>query len=146
MNCSVFSSSFQTRASSYSCSYKRFICYIAISIVKHLNGSICHMSLLITCHFFITEEADFNSTVIEITYPVDEGLHSPIANVRASIPVVNDTIDEAEEQFIAFLEVTDAINLGHVIVDNSVRNTAICFINDDDRKLVLIKLTEGMHN
>ena len=71
--------------------------------------------------------------MIEITYPVDEGLPSPIANVRASIPVVDDTIDEAEEQqFIAFLEVTDAINLGRV--DNSVRNTTICRINDDDRK------------
>ena len=83
--------------------------------------------------FFITEEADFGGTVIEITYPIDECLPSPIANVRASIPVVDDTIDEAEEQqFIAFLEVTDAINLGRV--DNSVRNTTICRINDDDRK------------
>ena len=87
----------------------------------------------ITCHFFITEEADFDGNVIEITYPVDEGLPSPRANVRASIPVVDDTIDEAEEQqFIAFLEVTNATNLGRV--DNSVRNTTICRINDDDRK------------
>ena len=91
------------------------------------------MSLFYHVSLFITEEADFNDTVIEITYPVDEGLPSPIANVRASIPVVDDTIDEAEEQqFIAFLEVTDAINPGHVYI--SVRNTTICRINDDDCK------------
>ena len=79
--------------------------------------------------------------MIEITYPVDEGLPSPIPNVRASIPVVDDTIDEADEQqFIAFLEVTDAINLSNV--DNSVRNITICRIDDDDRKYILTKVVD----
>ena len=79
-----------------------------------------------------TEAADFDGTVINITYPADEGLSSPIPNVRASIPVVNDTIDEAEQQqFIAYLEITNAINPGGV---GTGRNVIICRIDDDDGK------------
>ena len=79
-----------------------------------------------------TEEADFDGTVINITYPVDEGLASPITNVRASIPVVDDPINEADEQqFIAYLEITNATNPGGVGTD---RNVTICRIDDDDGK------------
>ena len=79
-----------------------------------------------------TEEADFNGTVINITYPVDEGLASPIANVSLSIPVVDDPIDEADEQqFIAYLEITNATNPGGV---GTGRNITICRIRDDDGK------------
>ena len=78
----------------------------------------------------IIEEADFDGTPLEIVFPADEGLPSPIFNVRADIPVVNDNIDEAhEQQFIAFLEVINATN-----PSLSLRNTTICRINDDDRK------------
>ena len=79
-----------------------------------------------------TEEEDFDGTVINIIYPVDEGLASPIANVSAFIPVVDDPIDEADEQqFIAYLEITDATNLGGV---GTGRNVTICRIDDDDGK------------
>ena len=85
----------------------------------------------------ITENADFDGTVIEIVFPADEGLPSPIFNVRADIPVINDDIDEAhEQQFIAFLEVINATNTSTSSVSNnfSPRNTSICRINDDDCK------------
>ena len=87
--------------------------------------------LLLTFSHY-TEEADFDSTVINITYPVDEGLPSPIANVRASIPVVDDPIDEADEQqFIAYFEITNATNLDGVYTG---LNITICRIDDDDGK------------
>ena len=74
--------------------------------------------------------------MIEITYPADEGLAQPITSVRASIPVVNDTIDEAEgQQFIAYLEIANATNLGGV---GTGRNTTICRIEDDDCEYCVI--------
>ena len=86
----------------------------------------------------ILEEADFDGTVIEIVFPADEGLPSPIFNVRADIPVINDDIDEAhEQQFIGFLEVINATNpstSSSVSNNFSPRNTSICRINDDDCK------------
>ena len=85
----------------------------------------------------ILEEADFDGTVLEIVFPADEGLPSPIFNVRADIPVINDDIDEAhEQQFIAFLEVINATNPSTSSVSNnfSPRNISICRINDDDCK------------
>ena len=94
---------------------------------------------------YYTEEADFDGTVIEITYPADEGLAQPITNVRASIPVVDDTVDEAEvQQFIAYLEIANATNLGGV--DNSVRNTTICRIEDDDCKYCIIIFRKCRNN
>ena len=79
----------------------------------------------------ILEEADFDGTPLEIVFPADEGLPSPIFNVRADIPVVDDNIDEAhEQQFIAFLEVINTTNPNLFIV----RNTTICRINDDECK------------
>ena len=79
----------------------------------------------------ILEEADFDGTPLEIVFPADEGLPSPIFNVKADIPVVNDNIDEAhEQQFIAFLEVINATKPNLFLV----RNTTICRINDDDCK------------
>ena len=79
----------------------------------------------------ILEEADFDGTPLEIVFPADEGLLSPLLNMRADIPVVNDNIDEAhEQQFIAFLEIINATNPNLFLV----RNTTICRINDDDCK------------
>ena len=90
----------------------------------------------------IIEEADFDGTVLEIVFPADEGLPSPIFNVRADIPVINDDIDEAhEQQFIAFLEVINATNpssSSSVSNNFSPRNISICRINDDDCKCVYI--------
>ena len=99
-----------------------------------------HALCLIILHHLsiIIEEADFDNTVLEIVFPADEGLPSPIFNVRADIPVINDDIDEAhEQQFIAFLEVINATNpsTSNSVSNNfSPRNISICRINDDDCK------------
>ena len=86
----------------------------------------------------IIEKDDFDGTILEIVFPADESLPSPIFNVRADIPVVDDLIDEAhEQQFIAFLEVVNATNTStssSVSNNFSPRNISICRINDDDCK------------
>ena len=78
------------------------------------------------------DEADFNSTVIVITFPADES--GPMNNsLSAPIAVVDDQINEArEQQFYIVLTVVAAVN--PAAINTTLRNSSLCMIIDNDRK------------
>lgn len=72
---------------------------------------------------------DFNTTVFEVTFPVDEG-SSFIVDIPADISIADDEVDEAEMQyFIAYLEILDAVNFDLI---NIAREVTYCSIIDND--------------
>lgn len=59
--------------------------------------------------------------------------------VPANIPIVDDKIDEANEQnFIAYMEVVDAVNFD--LIRSDARNISTCTIVDDDCKALAYKV------
>ena len=79
----------------------------------------------------MTDEDDFDTRVRFIMFPADEG--SPQSDIDASIPVINDTVDEAESQFFyAVFEILNATNLE--LIDTGGINVTLCNIRDDDGK------------
>ena len=80
----------------------------------------------------ISDEDDFNATVITVTFPPDESMGAKKLN--APIPIFDDDVNEAREQiFLALLEVESAVNLE--LVRNDVLNITTCIIIDNDGKL-----------
>ena len=78
-----------------------------------------------------TDEADFNTPVFEVVFPVDEGL-APIADIDAFISVVDDDVNEAAVQFfIAYLELVDAVNSELIMLPRVICR---CLITDNDRE------------
>ena len=81
--------------------------------------------------YLYSDLADFNNTVIRITFAPDED--GNVNDVAAPIPIVNDLINEATEQvFVAQLQLISSVNRGSV--DLSTRLTSLCRISDDDSK------------
>ena len=79
---------------------------------------------------------DFDATAQTIIFPADEGM-TPISDLPVSIPVTDDEVDEADDQFfIAQLVVVDAISRSHLVIARSATN---CIIVDNDRKLQVEK-------
>lgn len=79
------------------------------------------------------DEDDFDKKALTIMFPPDEDEASPITRVPASIPIVDDEVDEAREQvFIVYMEVLNATNRELLITDE--QNVSICTIIDNDRK------------
>ena len=72
---------------------------------------------------------DFDTTIQFATFPADEGMN-PRTDLRVPIPIVNDTINEAGDQFfIAHLEVVTSVR--PPIIERSSSN---CIIVDNDRE------------
>ena len=81
---------------------------------------------------FLLDTADFNTTVFEVTFPVDANLPVSLADVDAPIRVKDDTKDEADNQFfIAHLELAHAINPDTIVI---LREWATIIIVDNDSK------------
>ena len=79
--------------------------------------------------FYPTDENDFNTTVRLVTFPADEGMN-PMTDVIVPLPIVNDEINEACDQFfIAHLEAVSTIKI--LTIERSV---STCIIVDNDRK------------
>ena len=75
--------------------------------------------------------ADFNNTVIRITFAPDEDMN--VNDVNVPIIVVNDSINEATEQvFISMLQLISSVNPDSV--DLTTRLATLCRIIDDDCK------------
>ncbi len=74
---------------------------------------------------------DFNPTVLTVTFPADEAPSETVFDIDVPIMIINDEIDEAEQNFIVYFEVIDAINENLIL---SEREVAVCRIVDDDRK------------
>ena len=64
---------------------------------------------------------DFDATPFNVTFPADEVLIINIADVLEKIPIVDDEIDEAQEQYFAIvLEVLDAVNFDLMTITRSI--------------------------
>ncbi len=74
---------------------------------------------------------DFNPTLLTVTFPADEAPSETIFDINVPIMIINDEIDEAEQNFIVYFEVIDAINENLIL---SERKVTVCRIIDDDRK------------
>lgn len=88
--------------------------------------------MVIVIFFCYSAEADFNNTVLTVSFPSDE--LSPLAAVSVPIGIVDDDIiNEAYEKlFIVHLEVLEAVSIAKVV--STEKNTSICRIVDNDRK------------
>lgn len=73
---------------------------------------------------------DFNNTVLDVVFPADEHTSMPTEYVLISIPVVDDKINEAEQQFVVPFEIADAVSTA--LIDISHRNISTCSITDND--------------
>ena len=79
--------------------------------------------------YFSAGFADFDASPIMVTI-VDDGLAS--ANIFVPIAIEDDTINEAEQVFVAFIEVSsETRNPAAVRV---LRNSTLLRITDNDRK------------
>ena len=86
---------------------------------------------MIVYYIPLADEADFNTTIFNVTFPSDEG-HLPIADVPAPIMIVDDPIDEAEEQFfIVYMQIIEAVEPNMITV---TRANSTCIIVDNDGK------------
>ena len=84
---------------------------------------------LILCLY--SDLADFNNTVIRITFAPDEDEDVNVVNVP--IAIIDDLINEAAEQvFIAQLRLISSVNPDSV--DLTTRLATLCRIIDDDSK------------
>ena len=78
---------------------------------------------------------DFDDTPFSVTLSSSDAINTsviildPITEMTASIIIVDDSIDEADEEvFIVFMEVVAAIN--YDMIDTTTQNTSICIIQD----------------
>ena len=80
---------------------------------------------------FHSDFGDFNNSSITAIFPADDEAN-PQPNLRVSIPVFDDDIDEARDQiFIAYLVLVDAVNIDQITIE---RAASECVIVDNDRK------------
>ena len=77
-------------------------------------------------------DSDFNSVAFVVIFPADESAGSVLTEVLASVSLVDDDINEADQSFIVRLDVVEAMNFD--LVDTNSRNTTICQIRDNDGK------------
>ena len=86
---------------------------------------------LIILSSLIADLQDFNNSVITITFDADEDAEN--SQLGAPIPIINDVINEAVEQFfVVQLSVVSSLNPAGV--DISVRSASLGRIIDNDRK------------
>ena len=80
-----------------------------------------------------TDNQDFDTTVLTVTFPADELEPAPITSISVPINITDDDINEAEEQlFVVHLTIVEANDLS--LIDNEDRNVSIGSIIDNDRK------------
>ena len=84
--------------------------------------------VLIFINAFILGQDYGNSPPVEVVLS-----GSTRGALRALIPISDDEINELEEGFMVILEVASAVD--PALVDLTGRNTALCRIRDNDRKL-----------
>ena len=81
----------------------------------------------------MTDERDFNASVLVVKFPADE--NSPMSEIDVPIPIFDDDVDEAESQFFyAVLGITNATNPGLVDTEEPKLNVTLCSIRDNDSK------------
>ena len=91
------------------------------------------LNLVVIFIILLTDFNDFNNSVITAIFPADEGL-DPITDLNVPIPVFNDNVDEADDQFfIAHLVLVNATNRNLI---NITRAASSCIIVDNDRELL----------
>ena len=79
-------------------------------------------------------ENDFNTSTITETFQADEGGNYTITYLNVSIPIFDDDIDEANDQFfITTFEVVSAVNPALITLDQIASR---CQIIDNDRECV----------
>ena len=70
-----------------------------------------------------------------ITVVIPKGDRTPQQDIKVSIPIADDEINEHEEGFMVLLEIASAEDTH--LVDLSSRDAALCRIRDNDRKFQL---------
>ena len=87
----------------------------------------CYFQSLLYLH---TDLNDFDNTVLTVTFLADED--TPTNDIRLSIPITDDAINEANEQdFVVILNLTDSVNPDLTTLP---RISSLCRIIDNDRK------------
>ena len=82
---------------------------------------------------YLTDENDFNSTVLVVMFPADENSPRPISEIDVPIPIFDDDVDEAESQFFyTIFEVLNATNPDLVQLREQNFTVAMCSIRDND--------------
>ena len=76
---------------------------------------------------------DFNNSIITITFDADED--AAISEKRAPIPIIDDAINEAIEQYFV-VQLSLASSLNPAGVDISSRAASLGRIIDNDRKCI----------
>ena len=74
------------------------------------------------------DENDFNKSAVIVTFPADEG-RIP-ADLLVPIPILDDIVDEADDQFFV-VQLVVVSTFKHLIIGRATSN---CIIVDNDRE------------
>ena len=89
--------------------------------------------LLLSVHCSVADLQDFNNSIITITFEADELEAAAINEIRTPIPIIDDVINEAVEQFFV-VQLSLVSSQNPAGVDTSFRSTSLGRIIDNDRK------------
>ena len=93
-----------------------------------LNESVLNLFV-----YWFTDEQDFNSTAVIMSFPADEGQDERRPVVTVPIDIVDDQVNEAERQyFVVHLEVISAVSVDLITIGE---DRSICSIEDNDSKI-----------
>ena len=96
-------------------------------------GSLFCLLLLIFLHWSIADLQDFNNSIITITFEADEFEAEAIIEIFTPIPIFDDVINEAVEQFFV-VQLSLVSSQNPAGVDSSFRSASLGRIIDNDRK------------
>ena len=77
---------------------------------------------------FLQPEADFVGTEITVTLPPGD---LDNRQVDVAVPIIDDEIVEAQQTFVGFIEIQEAVDEGTIMLE---RTATMLIINDDDGK------------
>ena len=103
--------------------YTKLKCLESLYVLYFIAFNLCYIST----HADLN---DFDDTVLTVTFLADED--NPTSDIRLSIPITDDAINEATEQdFVVILNLTDSVNPRLTTLP---RISSLCRIIDNDRK------------
>ena len=112
-----------------------------VSTLKLSAGSILYVwfkqSLFLSVLFYsLVDTNDFNSSLISVVFEADEG--EQVTYTRTvNISITDDDINEATDQyFVVTMDIAKAENRSMIM---TTRESSLCVIFDNDRKLILIQ-------
>ena len=83
--------------------------------------------------FLPTVDSDFIGDVITVTLPQPGGDSS--GEVEVEIPLIDDEIYEELEQFLGYIEIVNAVDMGTIVLGRNI--TQLMITNDDSKQNML---------